>query len=195
MINQALLNGFIVQYDSLAVVVQESASRVVSECPDPLFFDNQNVFIKSYLVSACSILEAFIQDLASSCASMMQDKVNALNLPFNFINWVAEHNKAELKFSAFIGEKTAKDISDMLSPNYHKTISTFRRIGVDIICEEIISHKDYISSIVEKRNKIVHHNDTASDLSFTDIMTAIVNFKTYSTCLYNIVKDNPHLAA
>lgn len=195
MIDETLLNGFIVQFDNLAVVVKESAARVIAENPDTLFYDNQNVFIKSYLVSACSILEAFIQDLAICCADMMQDKINAINLPFNFINWVAEHDKANLKFASFVGGRTSKDISDMISPNYHKTINTFRRIGVDVICEGVVSHKDFISSIVEKRNKIVHHNDAASDLSFPDIIIAIDNFKMYSTCLYTVVRGNPHLAA
>lgn len=195
MIDAALLNGFISQLDSLAIVVHESRARVISDEPDLLFYENQNVFIKSYLVSVCSILEAFVQDLAIACTNMLQNKVNVLNLPLNFVNWVAEHDKAALRFETFSGSKTSKDISSMISPNYHKTIATFRRIGVDIDCDEVSYHKDFISSIVDKRNKIVHHNDSASDLSFLDIITAIDTFKTYSACLYTVVRDNPHLAA
>lgn len=193
MIDKALLDGFTVQFDNLKIVVEQSAQRVISDPPDLLFFENQNVFIKSYLVSACSILEAFIQDLAGTCTLVLQERVNSSNIPSNFVNWLAGQDKAMLEFSTFQGSKTRKDVTDMLSPNYHKTLAAFRRIGLDISSDEVVSHKDYVSSIVEKRNKIVHHNDTASDLSFPDIVTAIDNFKLYISCLYTVIYSNPHL--
>lgn len=195
MINDHILDDFVIQFKNLRLVVEESAARVISEPPDPLFFDNQNVFIKSYLVSACSVLEAFMQDLASSCAMMLQERVNALNVPYNFINWLAEHEKAKLKYGAFEGRKTSKDVSDLISPNYYKTVSAFQRIGINIVTDEMASFKDFVSSVVDKRNKIVHHNDSASDLSFSDITKAIDAFIVYSKSLYTAVQADPHITA
>lgn len=193
MTTQALLDGFTSQFNNLRLVVEQSADRVISDPPDPLFIENQNVFIKSYLVSACSILEAFIQDLAISYVDHLQARVNALNLPYNFINWVANHEKAQLEFSAFEGKKERKDISDLVSPNYHKTKKAFERIGIDIATEAVLSHKDFVSSIVTKRNLIVHHNDKASDLSFDDIIAAIDTFIVYANCLHDRVCSDPNL--
>ena len=36
-----------------------------------------------------------------------------------------------------------------------------------------MTYKDQISTIVEKRNNVVHHNDEASDLSLGDVQIYI----------------------
>ncbi len=166
----------------------------MSDPPDPLFYENQNVFIKSYLVSACSILEAFIQDIASEYMLFVQNRLNTANLPHNFVVWVSGHEKASLEFKPFIGGKVKKDFSDLVSPNYWKTIKAFQRIGIDISKPQIEAFKDYVVSIVEKRNKIVHHNDAALDLSFSDIVEAIDQFKAYTQSLFDSIVADPHLA-
>ena len=193
MIEDNLLDKYLTQFDSLKVVVTESTNRTVVEPVDPLFYDNQNVFIKSYLVSSCSILEAYIQDLAESYLIVLQARVSAANLPYNFVIWLAEYEKAKLSYEPFKGKKTRKDINDMISPNYFKTLKAFERIGVDVSTPDVDGYKDFISSIVVKRNKIVHHNDSASDLSFADIIAAIEEFKKYARCLFEAVRLNPHL--
>nr|WP_255453241.1 HEPN domain-containing protein [Paracoccus shanxieyensis] len=174
-------------------VVRASAERSTIEPPDALFYENQNVFIKSYLVSACSILEAFIQDIASEYMLSIQGRINSANLPHNFVAWVAGHEKSTSEFKPFVGAKIRKDISDMISPNYWKTMKAFERIGIDISKPEVVAFKDYVVSIVEKRNKIVHHNDEASDLSFNDIIDAIDQFRAYTQCVFNAVVADPHL--
>ncbi len=195
MIDNQLVIGFTLQFENLKKVVTESSKRVISEPPDTLFVENQNVFIKSYLVSACSVLEAFIQDLATSCTLTLQHKINSLKIPYNFLTWITDHDKAKAKFETFESTKTSKDISDLISPNYYKTISTFQRIGIDINNGTIASYKDYICAIVDKRNKIVHHNDVASDLSFADIITTIDTFILYIDALFKAVNFDPHLQA
>lgn len=195
MIDPALLSQFSKQFDDLKFVVDESLTRTTSENPDALFYDNQNVFIKSYLVSACSILEAFIQELAESYIAVLQLRINKANLPYNFVVWIADHDKAKLSYGKFEGKKTKKDITDMISPNYYRTITAFERIGINLSSPEISAYKDYVSSIVDKRNKIVHHNDAAYDLSFLDIVLTIDQFKKYSECLYNTVSADPHIEA
>jgi hypothetical protein len=192
-IDAALLNTYHSQLDGLRQVVSLSEGRSMSEPPDPLFYENQNVFIKSYLVSACSILEAFIQDIASEYMLFIQNRLNAANLPHNFVGWVSGYEKATLEFKPFIGGKIKKDFSDMVSPNYGKTVKAFQRIGIDISKPQIEQFKDYVGSVVDKRNKIVHHNDAALDLSFSDIVDAIDQFKAYTQSLFDTIIDDPHL--
>lgn len=193
MITVELLQVYHSQLDGLRQVVSASQARSLDEPPDELFYNNQNVFVKSYLVSACSILEAFVQDVASEYMLAVQERINSANLPHNFVAWVVGHEKATLEFKRFIGAKVRKDISDMVSPNYWKTMKAFERIGIDISKPEVAAFKEYVVSIVEKRNKIVHHNDDALDLSFSDIIEAIDQFKAYSQCLFNAILQDPHL--
>ena len=193
MIDVALLQTYHSQLDGLRQVVSLSEGRSMSDPPDPLFYENQNVFIKSYLVSACSILEAFIQDIASEYMLFIQSRLNTANLPHNFVAWVSGHEKASLEFKPFIGGKVKKDFSDMVSPNYWKTVKAFQRIGIDISKPQIEVFRDYVVSIVEKRNRIVHHNDAALDLSFSDIVDAIDRFKAYTQSLFDAVVADPHL--
>ena len=193
MIDRELLQTYHSQLDGLREVVRISEARSMSDPPDALFSDNQNVFVKSFLVSACSILEAFIQDIASNYMLGVQGRLNAANLPYNFLVWALGHEKAQLEFKGFVSNKGKKDISAMVSPNYWTTMKTFERIGVNISKPEVTSFKDYVVTTVEKRNKIVHHNDSALDLSFTDIVTAIDQFKAYMQCLFDAVLADPHL--
>lgn len=193
MIDTALLANFQAQFDGLKSVVIESAGRAIQDPPDALFYDHQNVFIKAYLVSACSMLEAFIQDLAYAYVDIIQNKINATNLPFNMVIWAADHEKAKPEFKPFIAMKEKKDVSDLISPNYYKTIKAFSKVGIDLSSSDIDSFKDLIISKVEKRNKIVHHNDEALDLSFSDIVDTIDKFKEYTICLFECVSADPHL--
>lgn len=188
-----ILQTYHSQFDGLKQVVRASADRSIMEPPDSLFYDNQNVFVKSYLVSACSILEAFIQDIASEYMLDIQNRINSANLPHNFVTWVVGNEKAALEFKPFIGGKIRKDISNMVSPNYGKTIKTFERIGINISKPEVTAFKDYLAATVEKRNRIVHHNDEASDLSFTDIIETIDQFRAYTQCVFDVVAADPHL--
>lgn len=178
-----LVDTFIEQFDKLRIVVSDSEKRIVQDEPDLLFFDNQNVFIKAYLVSACSILEAFIQDVASEYALRMQKQINDLQVPHNLVHWFAENEKYKSKYAAFIGKRTKKDIANLISPNFYKTVTAFEKIGINISSDELLSFKDFISGVVDKRNKIVHHNDQTSDVSFRDIILAIDTFKAYAGCI------------
>ena len=193
MIDDALLTKFLGQFDNLKKVVVESSARSIKDPPDRLFYEHQNVFIKSYLVSACSMLEAFIQDLAGAYVDKLQEKINSANLPFNLVVWIAKHDKAKLEFKAFEAKKSKKDISDLISPNYWKTMSAFERVGIDLSASGISKYKDFISARVDKRNKIVHYNDDALDLSFSDVADTIDQFNDYAKCLFNAVCADPHL--
>lgn len=189
----ALLENFIAQFDGLKAVVEESRVRVISDRPDPLFYDNQNVFIKSYLVSACSILEAFVQDLAYATVQLLDTRINEARIPWNYAVWVVGNEKAKLKFDFLESKKTRKEISNLISPNFYKTLAAFEKIGIETGCDKIHKHKDFVCSTVDKRNKVVHHNDDASDISFLDVVAIIDCFKEYATSLNEVVFQNPFL--
>ena len=72
-------------------------------------------------------------------------------------------------------------------------MKAFERVGVDLSDQQIGSYKDFVVTTVEKRNKIVHHNDDALDISFADVVTTINTFSNYIGCLFGAVCADPHL--
>lgn len=79
MLDASSLASFQQQFNDLKKAVIEPNRRVVSVDSDELFSEYANVFIKSYIVSACSILEAFIQELAVSYVSVVQKNLDDAN--------------------------------------------------------------------------------------------------------------------
>ena len=84
------------EYESLInhlkVVIVASRGRVVQEQPDPLFLDNLNFFTKAYLVSLCSSLEAFLQDVAFDYVNFVQQRLASAKVPNNVIRWALSVN-------------------------------------------------------------------------------------------------------
>jgi len=196
MLDTTSLSEFENQFDNLLAVIDESNLRVVSEPPDDLFSTHLNVFIKSYVVSACSILEAFIQDLACLYLDKLKENAVHANLPLNLILWsIVKDDKLKGKcFTAFQFEKTRKDISDMISGNIFVTIKAFEKLGIDLEKHDAFNGcKDFISTTIIKRNDIVHHNDNASDLSLMDVKNIVEKFKEYIAILEHAVCVTPHL--
>lgn len=186
--------AFFQQYERLKVVVLESNRRSLSDPPDELFQEHLNVFIKSYLVSSCSILEALLLEVANSYLDEMKESILRANIPNNIVQWSVLGDKCELgEFSSFSVNKVKKDISDDLSANVGKTIKAFRRLGIDLASRgDFNSVKDFVASIVSKRNNIVHHNDDASDISLEDVANIIDQFRTYSEIIIDISFNCPH---
>lgn len=201
MLSESVLRSFCDQFQSLKYIVSQSNARILDdENTDILFSDHQNVFIKSFLVSACSVLEAFIQDIAYLFVSEMQAKITQANLPHNFVGWEIqskfpdiEDSKANRKFSSFSGKLNKKNLEERVSGNYYKTKILFRDLGVDVESDdEFCSFKETVSALIGKRNKIVHHNDQATDLSFQDVEAAIDTFEAYSRCMFRVLKNSPY---
>ncbi|WP_157864190.1 HEPN domain-containing protein [Gluconacetobacter diazotrophicus] len=84
-------------------------------------------------------------------------------------------------------------IEDMISPNYWKTMKAFDRVGINLQGSSVEQFKDEITTTVLKRNRIVHHNDEASDISFGDVVNKIDLFKKYCQCLFFVVSANTHI--
>lgn len=188
---ETILNNYRIQYNELRLVVEKSQERTLQQEPDDLFYDHQNVFVKSYLVSACSILEAFVQDLAHFCALAIQTRLNEANLPNGIIPWITKVNKEQPSVEKIILNISKNDIESKASPNFYVTLSLFSSIGIDINKEEVNRYKDFVMGVISKRNKIVHHNDNASDLSFGDVILTIREFESYSETLLSVVSRDP----
>lgn len=168
--------------ESLKCIVRNSKSRVIGDEPDILFAENVNFFVKSYLISTCTYLEAYLQDIAYDLAKAICARANSACIPHNFLYWqtTKEVKEKELKFAEAVFSLSKKDISEEISANPYRTIKLFRFLGIDLSeNEEFKKNKDVINAIVIKRNNIVHHNDAANDISFSDIEKYIDVFVDY----------------
>jgi len=177
-------------YDNLFEIIELSEDRVLSENPDALFSDNVNFFVKSYMINICSYLEAYLQDLAYEYAKEINHRIRLAKIPHNFIYWKASRDPKEkdLRFEEANYPANRKDISDGLSANPYKTLKAYRILGIDLSAEnEFNKNKDLINAVVNKRNNIVHHNDNAMDVSFSDLSSNIQVFKIYMGAVRNAV--------
>lgn len=163
-------------FESLKYVIDSSEKRVFDDVPDVLFIDNVNFFVKSYLVSICSYLEAFLQDVAFKHSQIISNRVLSAQIPHNFLHWrlgtgIKDKN---LNYNNISLPITKKDIANEISANPYKTLKLFKLLGVDLSKKESFeNNKDLINTIVTKRNNIIHHNDTAADVSFGDLKAYI----------------------
>lgn len=177
-----LLARYELLYKQLTEVVVESENRVVRDRGDPLFEGNVNFFVKSYLITVCTYLESYLQDVAFAYASLINDRLKVAKIPHNYIYW---RNSTEAKDKA-LAFKSAdypcgkKEISDLLSANPYKTVKAFKLLGVDLASsQDFRSYKEVVEQIVKKRNNIIHHNDRAVDVSFSDVASYVSVFSSY----------------
>ncbi len=167
---------------SLKDIIRSSENRVVCDNPDELFIDNINFFVKSYLISICTYLEAYLQDIAYQYVQSINQRISKASIPNNYVLWrmLKEVKQKELNYQEFNIEITRKELSDNLSGNPYKTISLFRYLGIDLVSEEEFQRcKSLVNSVVIKRNNIIHHNDRAMDISFSDLFHYIDAFLMY----------------
>lgn len=188
--NTSIFDKYLTLFVALGNVVHESNSRVVGEKPDELFANGVNFFVKSYLVSICTYLEAYLQEIAYFHAKNIDDKVRMAGIPHNYVHWKmgVELKKDRIKFEPLSFSITAKEISDSISGNPYKTIKLFQNLGLDLSGEsEFENKKELINTIVSKRNNIVHHNDNAIDISFTDLLSYIEEVVDYISIIDDLV--------
>lgn len=177
-------------YDSLLSIIRESEMRVIAEEQDSLFSENVNFFIKSYMINICSYLEAYLQDIALELANDINERVKIAKIPHNFLYWNMRNDLKDknLKFENANFPAEMKNISDTISANPHKTIKAYRLLGIDLTLEnDFNENKDLINSVVIKRNNIIHHNDSAMDVSFGDLALNIDSFKRYMRAIQSAI--------
>lgn len=182
MSQQPFLQRYENLYDSLKEIIKSSEERVLHDDPDQLFIQNINFFVKSYLISICTYLEAYLQDIALTYANELDARVKEANIPHNFVHWriVNGLKDKELDFKNLDLSVNKKEIADNLSANPYRTIKLFKYLGIDLTAnEKFEQNKDIVNTVVTKRNNIIHHNDKAMDISFSDLLVYIEVFLIY----------------
>jgi hypothetical protein len=182
-------------YFSLKDIIKKSESKVLND-EDELFMSNVNFFVKSYLISICTYLEAYLQDIAFIYANEVNARLKNAEVPSNYIQWRLSKDikDKDLAFSNIDLSITKKDISDNLSANPYKTIKLFQYLGINLTIEDgFESNKALVNSVVTKRNNIVHHNDKAMDISFSDLLSYIDVFILYMRAIDDAVCRNGEL--
>lgn len=182
-------------FSELKIVITESESRVISKEPDPLFLGNVNFFVKSYLISICSYLEAMLQDLAFMQAQKINNRLLIADIPNNYLLWrVADNIKDKDKRWGYDRSNlyiSKKDIAGHLSANPYRTLKLFKKLGIDLSANDTFeSNKDLVNTIVDKRNSIIHHNDRATSISFGDLSDYIDIILKYSKAITTSMDAN-----
>ncbi|MBD0778475.1 hypothetical protein HPE56_11775 [Maribacter sp. ANRC-HE7] len=182
------------QLGKLKEVVKKTNANSVAESPDPYFEENINFFTKSFLVTICAYLESFIKDITFSCIENINARIKSTEIPHNLILWDLNYDK-EIKDKSYSFKNLRvrikkKDLDDHISGSPFRTIKLFRNIGVDLESnDDFNTVKEKINMIVVKRNKILHHNDDASDISFSDVLQYIKDIDKYMKILDDCIEE------
>lgn len=172
------------QFNSLVKIVKEVENKSLLDYSAPFFIENINFFTKSFLVTICAYLESFIKDIAYTTIQEYNDKLKGLGIPTNLTKWSFNPNKKledkDLKYTELKFNINKKDLDNYVSGNPNKTITLFNQIGISLTENNQFNElKEVINIIIVKRNKILHYNDSASDISLSDIINYILIVKEY----------------
>lgn len=177
---------------SLKEIVKETEENTLIE--NNIFFNkNINFFVKSYLITLCTYLESYLSEAAIWYCDRINDKIKSACLPHNFLLWRVKKDfkDKDLKYNNADLKVEKKEISDNLSGNPYKTIKTFSYLGVNLANSSTFElNKDVINTIVTKRNNIIHHNDSANDISLSDVKGYIDLFIVYMKSIDEVICKN-----
>lgn len=177
MSNSAVLTNYTELLTDLNILNKETEQKVISENPDEFVTRNINFFTKSFTITICAYLESFLKDVSMTIIDDTNRKLSETKIAHNLVKWsvlkkkdLKDLNDNELLFEDLKINITKKELDDFISGNPYKTEKLFNKIGIKLYeNDKYREHKDKVQTIVNKRNKIVHHNDNASDISFNDI--------------------------
>lgn len=194
--NSSVLAIYLALLEELNNLNTETESKVISESPDDFITTNINFFTKSFMITLCAYLESFLKDITMTVIDSANEKLATSKIAYNLAKWsvlkkkeLGELSDTELKFEDLTIKITKKELDEFISGSPYKTEKLFKKIGINLF-EDITykEQKEKVISIVEKRNKIVHHNDSASDISFSDIRANISTISSYITNINKLVK-------
>lgn len=176
--------SYILQLGHLKTIIETTNGRIISDPPDTFFYENANFFSKAFLVTMCAYLESYLKDSLMVVIDEMNIRLNSTKLPHNLIKWSLNVDKEfkdnESKFEQLKIKIKKKQLDDYISGNPFKTKDLFKKFGIDLEQNPLFcSQKEQINSIVVKRNKILHHNDEASDVSSSDLVNHIESLTNY----------------
>jgi hypothetical protein len=186
--------SYINQLNKLIEIISTSNNRIISNEPDVFFIENSNFFTKSFLVIMCAYLESYLKDALMVVIDETNIKLAQRNIPHNLIKWSLNIDKdfkdSDSKIEPLKIKIRKKELDDFISGSPFRTRDLFKKFGI-ILEQDLIflNHKDRINNIVLKRNKIVHHNDDASDISNADLIENIRILSEYITNLDKLICD------
>lgn len=178
--------------NALKEIIGQSEARVLSEEPDMFFSNNINFFVKAYLITICTYLEAYLQDVAFEYSRRVSERLKEAKIPQNFLygKLTKDIKDKDLAYVDASYEYSKKELSEIISGNPFKTINAFRLIGIDLnSSEKFLEHKSLVGTIVNKRNNIIHHNDEASDITFSDLLSHIDFFLEYMLSIEQLLNS------
>ena len=178
---------------ALISLIKETENRVL-EAEDAYFTDNANYFCKSFLVTACTYLEAYLKGVAAVIITETEERLKANTIASNIVRWSLDKaNLKVIKFERFALNISEKDIDDNISGNVDRTIIFFKKLGIDLDSSPSFFEKqDKIAPVIVKRNNIVHYNDDASDLSLGDVALIIDEISEYIIIIDKWISDYMH---
>jgi hypothetical protein len=180
------LPEIVARFESLTLELEQiiggAEIRITAEPVDDYFVKNANFLTKSFLISLCCYLEVFLKEIANTHVSNAKQRILNAKVPHNLLTWAVTRDSKgkDFRYGTFNLSLTAKEIDDELSGNPFKTAKCFSLLGINL--DEVpafASTKDIVNSVVAKRNNIIHHNDTAADVSLGDIRGYSAHFKVY----------------
>ncbi|WP_313091103.1 HEPN domain-containing protein [Chryseobacterium flavum] len=177
--------------DELYSLVNDTENIAISDNDVDLVKNNVNFFTKSFTITLCAYLESFIKEISMFYIEYCNQKLNSINISHNIVKWsvnrkkdLVEINDNELKFESLKINIRKNELDEFVSGNPYRTEKFFKKLGIELNKElDYNNIKEKIITIVDKRNKIIHHNDNASDLSFSDIKKNIEIIKGYLAIL------------
>lgn len=189
------LSEYISRFDNLSLIVNETTSRLLSDNSDKLISDNINFFTKSFLVLMCTYLESYLKDVLMLIINETNSKLRKSKIPHNLIKWSVDSNRTfkekDYKFENYKLELNRDNLDKFISGNPYRTKDLFQKFGIEIHKNDKFNFQiEFIQSIVTKRNKVIHYNDDASDVSNSDLINYIENIKEYIRNIDEIIQQN-----
>jgi flagellar biosynthesis chaperone FliJ len=177
----------------LKTTIIDCNNIIISDNPTGFVYDNANFLTKSFLITLCGYLESYLKDALEILILDYNDRIKNENYPYNLIRWSIENkDKSDSKVQTLLEKKKTrfenleiklkkKDLDSFISGNPFRTNELFKMFGFELDKnEKFIEYKEKINLIVIKRNNILHHNDNASDISNSDILSYIEEIENYS---------------
>lgn len=181
-------DSYILQLEKLKSIIDATNIRIIADPPDILIYENANFFTKAFLITMCAYLESYLKDVLMVIVDELNTRLSTTKLPHNLVKWSLNTDKEfkdnEFKYEPLKIAIKKKELDDYISGNPFKTKELFKKFGIDLEKNVLFNgQKEEINLIVVKRNKILHHNDEASDVTNKDLINNIKSLVEYITNL------------
>lgn len=143
----------------------------------------------------CTYLESYLKDVLMLIINETNSKLRKSKIPHNLIKWSVDSNRTfkekDYKFENYKLELNRDNLDKFISGNPYRTKDLFQKFGIEIHKNDKFNFQiEFIQSIVTKRNKVIHYNDDASDVSNSDLINYIENIKEYIRNIDEIIQQN-----